>query len=70
MGFGNKGKGWSTIDNIHIGECNTCRVILCYTEDYIKKGMPKVFWHCEIVGNILRLRVRVAKSLENITKSQ
>ena len=37
---------------------------------YIKKGTPKVFRHCEIVENIIRLRVRVTKSLWNITKSQ
>ena len=68
--FGSEGKGWSPIDDIHISEYNTCRVLLYYTEDYIKKGTPKVFRRCEIVENILRLHVRVTKSLWNITKSQ
>ena len=35
----------------------------------IKKGTPKVFRHCEIVENILRLHVRITMSLRNITKS-
>ena len=47
--------------DIHIVKSNTSRVLLYYAEDYIK-GMPKVFRHCEIIRNILRLRVRVTKS--------
>ena len=58
------------IDDIRIVESSTGRVLLYYAEDYIKKGTPKVFRRCEIVENILRLCVRVTKSLENITKSQ
>ena len=61
--FGSEDRKWSAVDNIHIVESSTRRVILYYAEDYIKKGMPKVFRRCEIVGNILRLRVRVTKSL-------
>ena len=60
---------WSAIDNICIVESSTKRVLLYYAEDYIKKGTLKVFRHCEIVGNILRLHVRVTKSLRNITNA-
>ena len=70
FGFGSEDRKWSAIDDICFVESSTGRVLLYYTEDYIKKGTPKVFWCCEIVGNILRLRVRVTKSLGNITKSQ
>ena len=70
FGFESEDRKWSAIDNIRIVEFSTRRVLLYYTEDYIKKGTPKVFRRCEIVGNILRLRVRVTKSLENITKPQ
>ena len=56
--------------NIRIVKGNTSRVLLYYAEGYIKKGTLKVFRRCEIVENILRLRVRVTKSLWNITKSQ
>ena len=58
------------IDNICIVKSSTGRVLLYYAEDYIKKGTPKVFRRFEIVENILRLRVRITKSLGNITKSQ
>ena len=64
--FGSEDRKWSAIDDICIVESSTGRGL----KDYIKKGMPKVFRRCEIVGNILRLRVRVTKSLRNITKSQ
>ena len=69
-GFRFENRKWSAIDDIRIVESSTRRVLLYYAEDYIKKGTPKVFQRCEIVGNILRLRVRVTKSLENIAKSQ
>ena len=68
--FGSEDRRQSVIDNICIVESSTGRVLLYYAEDYIKKGTLKVFRHCEIVGNILRLCVRVTKSLRNITKSQ
>ena len=58
------------VGNIRIVKYHTGRVLLYYSEGYIKKGTPRVFQCCEIVENILRLRVRVTKSLWNITKSQ
>ena len=48
--------------NVRIVKCHTGRVLLYYSEGYIKKGTPKVFRRCEIVIIILRRLVRVNES--------
>ena len=50
------------VGNIRIVTCHTGRVLLYYSEGYIKKGAPKVFRHCKIVIIILRRLVRVNES--------
>ena len=37
------------VSNIRIVKCHTGRVLLYYSEGYIKKGTPKGFQCCEIV---------------------
>ena len=50
------------VGNICIVKYHTGRVLLYYSEGYIKKGTPKVFRRCEIVIIILRRLVRVNES--------
>ena len=38
FGFGSEDRKWSAIDDICSVESGTRRVLLYYTEDYIKKG--------------------------------